>query len=119
MFTFCPYCQEKLRFNTKLKYEKLQQTTPAAAGPTLIGLICPNCRNMCLGFQALEEHMLSCNGGASNSVMLPQPGPLRPSPAAMAAGMEELEICYICDKSFKSHRSLDNDIKKQHGLAVD
>ena len=50
--------------------------------------------------------------------MLPQPGPLHPSPAAVAAGMEEPEICYVCDKSFKSHRTLDNHMKKQHGLSA-
>ena len=67
------------------------ETVEAAAGPTLIGLIC-------------------------NSVVLP--GPLHPSPASMAAGMEEPEICCICDKSFKLHRTLDNHIKKQHGLSA-
>ena len=28
-----------------------------------------------------------------------------------------LQVCQICDKSFKSHRTLDNHMKKQHGLA--
>ena len=27
------------------------------------------------------------------------------------------QVCQICDKSFKSHRTLDNHMKKQHGLA--
>ena len=28
-----------------------------------------------------------------------------------------VQVCQICDKSFKSHRTLDNHMKKQHGLA--
>lgn len=29
----------------------------AAAGPQLMGLLCPKCRQMCQGVQALKEHM--------------------------------------------------------------
>ena len=32
--------------------------------------------------------------------------------------VEEPQECHICDKSFKSHRTLDNHMKKQHGLAA-
>ena len=80
-----------------------------------MGLLCPNCRTMCQGVQALKEHMQICKGGTGNSA------PPRPGPAAMASGMrepEEPQNCDICDKSFKSHRTLDNHMKKQHGLAA-
>lgn len=30
---------------------------PPTAGPQLMGLLCPKCRQMCQGVQALKEHM--------------------------------------------------------------
>ena len=86
------------------EFEEQQQQQPAAppsAGSQLMGLVCPTCRQMCKGVQALKEHMALCKGGGGRE------------PA------EELQdsLCHICDKSFKNHRTLDNHLKKQHGLA--
>jgi len=85
---------------------------PAGSGPQLMGLLCPNCRQMCQGVQALKEHMQVCKGN--------QRGQSQP-PTAGGMGVKEPEDpqeCHVCDKSFKSHRTLDNHMKKQHGLAA-
>ena len=40
-----------------------EETLPAGAppaGPQLMGLLCPKCRTMCQGVQALKEHMQVC-----------------------------------------------------------
>jgi len=93
--------------------EEAPMQPQAGAGPQLMGLLCPNCRQMCQGVQALKEHMQVCKGS--------QRGQSQPPPAG---GMgvrevpEEPQECHICDKSFKSHRTLDNHMKKQHGLAA-
>ena len=92
-----------------------QQEAPAGAGPgQLMGLLCPNCRTMCKGVPALKEHLKVCKGatGANNR------GQPAPGVAAPAREPEEPQECHICDKSFKSHRTLDNHMKKQHGLAA-
>ena len=90
---------------------------PAPAGQSqMVGLLCPNCRTMCKGVAALKEHLQVCTGqsnktppvqqSSSSSAQMRDPGP------------EEAQECHICDKSFKSHRTLDNHMKKQHGLAA-
>ena len=88
---------------------------PAGArGPQLIGMLCPNCRRMCHGVPALKEHMAVCTGGAGG------PAPVPPPPQGhFPPGQEEgHHVCHVCDKSFKSHRTLDNHLKKQHGLSA-
>ena len=82
------------------EFEEQQPTAPPTPGSQLMGLVCPTCRQMCKGVQALKEHMAVCKAGGRE-------------PA------EELQdsLCHICDKSFKNHRTLDNHLKKQHGLA--
>ena len=40
-----------------------EEALPAGAppaGPQLMGLLCPKCRTMCQGVQALKEHMQVC-----------------------------------------------------------
>ena len=81
---------------------------PPTSGSQLMGLVCPQCRQMCKGVQALKEHMAVCKAGAR--------------PQAQQGGRELTEepqesLCHICDKAFKNHRTLDNHLKKQHGLA--
>eukprot|EP00092_Neocalanus_flemingeri_P082038 GFUD01102601.1.p1 GENE.GFUD01102601.1~~GFUD01102601.1.p1 ORF type:complete len:647 (-),score=192.59 GFUD01102601.1:563-2503(-) len=94
--------------------EEAPMPPQAGSGPQLMGLLCPNCRQMCQGVQALKEHMQVCKGG--------QRGQSQPPPAAGGMGVREIpeepQECHICDKSFKSHRTLDNHMKKQHGLAA-
>ena len=85
------------------EFEEPQQqpaAPPPSAGSQLMGLVCPTCRQMCKGVQALKEHMALCKGGGREAA-------------------EELQdsLCHICDKTFKNHRTLDNHLKKQHGLA--
>lgn len=100
-------------------------TTPAA-GPQLMGLLCPNCRSMCQGVQALKDHMLVCQGqgqgvsGRSQGSQQPayQANSGQPAAAAAATPAEDPQECHVCDKSFKSHRTLDNHMKKQHGIAA-
>ena len=46
-----------------------EEALPAAgappAGPQLMGLLCPKCRTMCQGVQALKEHMqVRCDPGS-------------------------------------------------------
>ena len=95
----------------------IQPSTAAPAGQSqMVGLLCPNCRTMCKGVAALKEHLQVCTGqsnktppvqqSSSSSAQMRDPGP------------EEAQECHICDKSFKSHRTLDNHMKKQHGLAA-
>ena len=93
------------------------QPPPAPATdhrPQLIGMLCPNCRRMCHGVPALKEHMAVCTGAASGS------GPVPPTqPGHFPQGQEEgHHVCHVCDKSFKSHRTMDNHMKKQHGIAA-
>ena len=84
-----------------------------SSGPAqLMGLICPKCKTMCKGVPALKEHMQGCTGARSQHQ--PQPG----APPVRGDASEEPQECHICDKSFKSHRTLDNHMKKQHGLAA-
>jgi len=87
-----------------------QQNAPGNA-PQMVGLLCPNCRTMCKGVPALQEHMKVCKGAGGNR------GGQQQGPPAREA-VEEPQECHICDKSFKSHRTLDNHMKKQHGLAA-
>lgn len=84
---------------------------PAAAGPQLMGLLCPKCRQMCQGVQALKEHMQVCQGTPRGPGTQGNQGQSHHMPE------EEPQVCQICDKSFKSTRTLDNHMKKQHGLA--
>ena len=81
---------------------------PPTSGSQLMGLVCPQCRQMCKGVQALKEHMAVCKAGAR--------------PQAQQGGRELTEepqesLCHICDKAFKNHRTLDNHLKKQHGVS--
>lgn len=95
--------------------ESSVQPPPAAPASKLVGLLCPNCRTMCKGVPALNEHLKVCKGAAGASSAVRQP----PSGAGPAArDIEEPQECHICDKPFKSHRTLDNHMKKQHGLAA-
>ena len=81
-------------------FEEPQPAAPPSGGSQLMGLVCPTCRQMCKGVQALKEHMALCKGGGRE-----------------AADEVQDSLCHICDKSFKNHRTLDNHLKKQHGLA--
>jgi len=88
-----------------------------AAGPQLMGLLCPNCRSMCQGVQALKDHMLVCQGQGGSG--RPQGGQQPNYPANSGQPgppAEDPQECHVCDKSFKSHRTLDNHMKKQHGI---
>ena len=91
-------------------YEEYQeeQTAPLAppsSGSQLMGLVCPQCRQMCKGVQALKDHMAVCKAG----------GRAQPGGREMPEEPQE-SLCHICDKAFKNHRTLDNHLKKQHGL---
>lgn len=83
-------------------------------GPQLMGLLCPNCRIMCHGVPALKEHMLVCTGA----------GPSQPTQPSQQQGHfpgshdDTACLCHVCDKPFKSQRTLDNHLKKQHGLSL-
>ena len=88
---------------------------PAAPASKLVGLLCPNCRTMCKGVPALNEHLKVCKGAAGASSAVRHP-PTNAGPPAR--DVEEPQECHICDKPFKSHRTLDNHMKKQHGLAA-
>lgn len=79
-----------------------------------MGLLCPNCRTMCQGVPALKEHMAVCQGAAPGS----QPGTSGGHFPPGQQLMEEAQECHVCDKSFKSHRTLDNHMKKQHGISA-
>jgi len=94
--------------------EGSQMPPPDPRAPQMIGLVCPNCRQMCQGVQALKDHMQVCKGGggAGRGGQPGGPGQMGGQP------QEEPQECHICDKSFKSHRTLDNHMKKQHGLAA-
>ncbi len=97
------------------KEEVCVQPSPFAPGSKLVGLLCPNCRTMCKGVTALQEHLKVCKGGAGASSAVRQP-PSNAGPAAR--DIEEPQECHICDEPFKSHRTLDNHMKKQHGLST-
>merc|ERR1719264_1514042 len=90
--------------------EALPTAGAPPAGPQLMGLLCPKCCTMCQGVQALKEHMQVCQGA-------PPRGSNQGASGSHHAAEEEPQVCQICDKSFKSHRTLDNHMKKQHGLA--
>jgi len=99
--------------NMGFEGEEAPMHPQGGSGPQLMGLLCPNCRQMCQGVQALKEHMQVCKGAQRGQSQPPPPGGMgaREMP-------EEPQECHICDKSFKSHRTLDNHMKKQHGLAA-
>jgi len=98
-----------------LGYEGEEAPMPpqGGAGPQLMGLLCPNCRQMCQGVEALKEHMHLCKGSQRGQSQPPSAGGM-----GVREVPEEPQECHICDKSFKSHRTLDNHMKKQHGLAA-
>ena len=95
--------------------ESSVQPQPAATASKLVGLLCPKCRTMCKGVPALNEHLKVCKGAAGASSAVKQP-PMGSGPPAR--DIEEPQECHICDKNFKSHRTLDNHMKKQHGLSA-
>lgn len=86
--------------------EQNPQPAPPSAGSQLMGLVCPQCRQMCKGVQALKDHMVVCKAAGRG----------QPGGRELAEEPQEC-LCHICDKAFKNHRTLDNHLKKQHGLA--
>jgi len=94
--------------------------TAPAGGPQLMGLLCPNCRSMCQGVQALKDHMLVCQGqGGSGRSQASQPAyQANSGQPSTPTAVEDPQECHVCDKSFKSHRTLDNHMKKQHGITA-
>ena len=63
------------------------------------------------GVQALKDHMQYCKGQ-------PQQADQRQGAYPPGQPQEDPQECHVCDKSFKSHRTLDNHMKKQHGIAA-
>ena len=45
------------------EFEEQQPAAPPTPGSQLMGLVCPTCRQMCKGVQALKEHMVVCKAG--------------------------------------------------------
>ena len=83
-----------------------------------VGLLCPYCGWVLKGEVEFSQHIQQCIGRAKSSISITQP-PSQVSSSAPVRGVAvEPQECYICDKSFKSHRTLDNHMKKQHGLAA-
>ncbi len=80
---------------------------PGGPGIQLTGLLCPNCRMMCHGVDALKEHMSQAHGmgGPSNT----------------GGGEEEQKQyqCHICDKNFKHAKYVQAHIKRVHKMPAD
>ena len=94
--------------------------TEASTVPSqMVGLLCPNCGILFKSVDAIKEHLHVCKGKTTYN---PKETPVQQSSSSSAQmrdpGTEEAQECHICDKSFKSHRILDNHMKKQHGLAA-
>ncbi len=78
------------------------QGSSPGPGIQLTGLLCPNCRLMCDGVDALKEHMSEVHG--------------------MGDGLEVNEeeqkqfMCHICDKTFKQAKYVQAHIKRVHKI---
>ena len=79
--------------------------SPSAPVSKLVGLLCPNCRHMCRGVPALQEHLKVCKGAMGASSAVGQP-PSNAGPTAR--DIEEPREGHICDKSLKSCPVADN-----------
>ena len=65
----------------------------------LTGLLCPTCRQMCQGVDALKDHITKMHGGGGmNQSGSVQPKVLGKAGGSKAVGGEESVRCNICDK---------------------
>ena len=85
--------------------DEFTMPSPSAPVSKLVGLLCPNCRHMCRGVPALQEHLKVCKGAVGASSAVGQP-PSNAGPTAR--DIEEPRECHICDKSLKSCPVADN-----------
>jgi len=71
-------------------YDGSYQPLAQEAGPTstMVGLVCPKCRQMCRGVVALKAHMAVCP--------------------------EQQMQCEVCDATLQNQRALDAHMKKDH-----
>lgn len=72
------------------EYDGSYQPLATEAGPTstMVGLVCPKCRQMCRGVAALKTHMAVCP--------------------------EQQMQCDVCDATLQNQRALDAHMKKDH-----
>ena len=75
---------------------------PAPSGPQLTGLLCPQCREMCHGVEALKAHLANVHGA--------------PRDQQDNKGEEKTATCHICDKKFKGPKHVRQHIKRMHGM---
>jgi hypothetical protein len=87
-----------------------QAGTSGSAGLLLTGLLCPKCRVMCHGVEALKEHMGKAHGMSTGPTTADQP----PQPQEED---KKYHICHICDKGFKTAKYVQAHIKRVHKVA--
>lgn len=86
----------------------VNQATNSPGGQQLVWLLCPQCGTMCEGVKALKDHMVVCQAGAA--------GPSQTAYPPANDPVEDPQSCEICSKSFMSHRTLENHMKKEHKI---
>ena len=72
-------------------------------GPTLVGLKCPQCQEICYGVVALKSHMFQMHGM----------GDSEPSKNKQD---EKTDACHICDKKFKGPKNVQAHIRRVHKI---
>lgn len=72
-----------------------QQGGSSASGLKLTALVCPKCRQMCHGVDALKDHMAKSHGIPNEEE-------------------KKTYNCHICDKAFKAHKNVQAHIKRVH-----
>ena len=83
----------------------------------LTGLLCPTCRQMCQGVDALKDHITKMHGGGGG---MNQSGPAQPkvlgkAGGSKAVGGEESVRCNICDK-VKLKFQYTEDLNTKHSI---
>jgi hypothetical protein len=83
-------------------------TSGSSAGLQLTGLLCPKCRIMCHGVEALKDHISNVHGLMTGPTGQPQ----------QPQDDKKSHICHICDKGFKTAKYVQTHIKRVHKVAA-
>lgn len=79
---------------------------PSTSGEIqLTGLLCPQCRMVCQGVDALKDHIARVHGGIHPSSDPPQ-----------GQAAQQPSICSFCDKVFKTYKSMIAHQKRVHKI---
>lgn len=92
-------------------HQSSAQPHSASAGLQLTGLLCPTCRVVCKGVDALKDHISQVHGMHGH-----QPSPQQHPPKVVRDKGDVPTNCEICDKSFKSFRYMVAHKKRIHNI---